>query len=72
MSIRSTIAMATSKFRLVQILGKQLKQTPIRHEIPFSTAPKVLKEAAAVDLPTHTGQVIIRFTCFAVTYHNTR
>ncbi|XP_046445645.1 NADH dehydrogenase [ubiquinone] iron-sulfur protein 6, mitochondrial-like [Daphnia pulex] len=56
MSIRSTIAMATSKFRLVQILGKQLKQTPIRHEIPFSTAPKVLKEAAAADLPTHTGQ----------------
>jgi hypothetical protein len=51
--------MAATKFRFVQILGKQLKQAPIRHEIPFSTTPIVLKDVVATDLPTHTGQVII-------------
>ena len=52
--------MATAKIRFVQFFGKQLKQTPIQHQVPFSTAPKVLKDAVTTDLPTHTGQVIIR------------
>lgn len=56
--------MAATKFRFVQILGKQLKQAPIRHEIPFSTTTIVLKDVVATDLPTHTGQVIIKLKCF--------
>jgi hypothetical protein len=53
--------MATRRFRpnfFVQFIGKQLKQSPIRHEISFSTAPNVFKDAVVADLPTHTGQVI--------------
>nr|SVE76192.1 EOG090X0NBY [Daphnia hispanica] len=48
--------MATSKFRAVQIIGKQLRQISIRHEIAFSTAPKLLKDPVEIDIPTHTGQ----------------
>ncbi|KAK4018611.1 NADH dehydrogenase iron-sulfur protein [Daphnia magna] len=48
--------MATSKFRAVQILGKQFKQTSIRHTFSFSTVPKLLKNPVENDIPTHTGQ----------------
>ncbi len=51
--------MATSKLRLVQVFGKQFRQTVKHHEVSFSTAPKVLKDGAASDAPTHTGQVTI-------------
>nr|SVE75559.1 EOG090X0NBY [Daphnia dolichocephala] len=48
--------MATNKFRFVVLLRKQLKQTSIRQEIPFSTAPKLFREPVEIDIPTHTGQ----------------
>uniref|UniRef100_A0A4Y7NN76 NADH dehydrogenase [ubiquinone] iron-sulfur protein 6, mitochondrial n=1 Tax=Scapholeberis mucronata TaxID=202097 RepID=A0A4Y7NN76_9CRUS len=48
--------MATTNIRLIQLLGKQVRNGSKQSEISFSTSSKLLSSPSNSSLTTHTGQ----------------